>query len=426
MADIVLEDLSKVYPDGTTAVSSLDLEVGDGEFLVLVGPSGCGKTTALRMVAGLEEISGGKVSIGDRVVNDVAPKDRDIAMVFQNYALYPHLTVRQNMAFGLKLRKVAGDEVDRRVEQAARILGLDQLLDRKPRNLSGGQRQRVAMGRAIVREPQAFLMDEPLSNLDAKLRVQMRAEIARIQRHLEVTTLYVTHDQIEAMTMGDRVAVMRKGELQQVDAPQVLYDRPVNVFVAGFIGSPAMNLLQGALADDGQGGISVAIGDQRLALGADLAAQPAVRAAVGGGVVVGIRPEDLEDASLAGAAPEGRRLQAVADLVEQMGSEAYVHFRLDAPPVRTDDTKELADDLGLEDPQALEPGTGQSSTAAVARVGPRTVAAKGHAVELVVDTDRLHLFDIHTGLAIRGDGPPADGGERPPPAPPDNPQEDAP
>ncbi len=414
MADVVLEDLSKVYPDGTVAVSGLDLEIGDGEFLVLVGPSGCGKTTALRMVAGLEDISGGQVRIGARVVNGVAPKDRDIAMVFQNYALYPHLSVRQNMGFGLKLRKVPAAEADRRVEEAARILGLDELLDRKPRNLSGGQRQRVAMGRAIVREPQAFLMDEPLSNLDAKLRVQMRAEIARIQHDLAVTTLYVTHDQIEAMTMGDRVAVMKKGSSSRwtPPSPQVLYDRPANLFVAGFIGSPAMNMVQASLSEV-DGGVVAGVGSQRLRLADELvAAMPGLRAYLGQSVVLGIRPEDMEDAALVGHVGEGRCLRATVDLVEQMGSEAYVHFGLDAGRVLTEDTRELAQDIGLAAPPALAPDSGGSRVDLVARVGPRTGAAKGEEVELVVDTARLHLFDLHTGVAIREIRAPAAGGVR--------------
>ncbi|MDP9020349.1 MAG: sn-glycerol-3-phosphate ABC transporter ATP-binding protein UgpC [Actinomycetota bacterium] len=401
MAEVVLEGIEKVYPDGTKAVADLDLSIGDGEFIVLVGPSGCGKTTALRMVAGLEEISGGQVRIGDRVVNGVPPKDRDIAMVFQNYALYPHLSVRENMGFGLKLRKVPGAEIDRRVEEAARILGLEELLDRKPRNLSGGQRQRVAMGRAIVREPQAFLMDEPLSNLDAKLRVQMRAEIARIQRDLDVTTLYVTHDQTEAMTMGDRVAVMRKGLLQQVDAPQVLYDRPDNLFVAGFIGSPAMNMVQ-ASVETSDGATFVSLGEQRLRLADELlATRPALAAYDGRKVVLGIRPEEMEDAACAGESPEDHRLRATVDLVEQMGSEAYVHFSLDAPPVLTDDTRELASDVGLDD--QLERRGEKAISALVARVSPRTRAAKGEAIDLVVDTSRLHFFDIDTSLAVWDD-----------------------
>src|SRR4051794_37846790 len=298
MAGIVLDDVWKVYPDGTEAVRALDLKIADGEFIVLVGPSGCGKTTALRMIAGLEAISRGTVQIGDKVVNDVPPKERDIAMVFQNYALYPHMSVFDNMAFGLKLQKVPKPEIDKRVRDAAGILGLGELLARKPKALSGGQRQRVAMGRAIVRHPRAFLMDEPLSNLDAKLRVQMRSEIARIQNDLGVTTIYVTHDQTEAMTMGDRVAVIRKGELQQVDEPQTLYEHPRNLFVAGFIGSPAMNLLEATLQRDGDG-IVVELAGMRLPVGRDvLAARPELERYVGRTVVVGIRPEDMEDAAL--------------------------------------------------------------------------------------------------------------------------------
>src|SRR5437763_3893633 len=298
MAEITLSDVAKVYPDGTRAVSDLDLGIGDGEFMVLVGPSGCGKTTALRMVAGLEEISEGTIRIADRVVNGLPARDRDIAMVFQNYALYPHMTVYENMAFGLKLRKVSKDEIDRRVRDAARILGLQEFLGRKPRALSGGQRQRVAMGRAIVREPQGFLMDEPLSNLDAKLRVQMRAEIARIQRDLKVTTIYVTHDQVEAMTMGDRVAVMRKGVLQQVEAPQVLYEHPENLFVAGFIGSPAMNIVEAQLSR-ANGTLVAEFGGYHLRVDEQSAARrPALSKFEGKSVVLGIRPEDMEDAAL--------------------------------------------------------------------------------------------------------------------------------
>ncbi len=299
MAEVDFDGVSKIYADGTKAVSEMTLEIADGEFMVLVGPSGCGKSTALRMVAGLEEISEGTVRIGDRVVNHVPAKDRDIAMVFQSYALYPHLSVYDNIAFGLKVRKTPKAEIKKRVEEAARILGLDEILGKKPRALSGGQRQRVAMGRAIVREPRAFLMDEPLSNLDAKLRVQTRAEISRIQSELGVTTIYVTHDQVEAMTMGDRVAVMRKGELQQVASPQELYDRPVNLFVGGFIGSPAMNLVEATL-ERTNGGLCMALGDQRLPLGDDvLSPRPELKSYVGKPVVLGIRPESLEDAALA-------------------------------------------------------------------------------------------------------------------------------
>jgi multiple sugar transport system ATP-binding protein len=396
VADVTLQDVGKVYADGTRAVTGLNLQIANGEFLVLVGPSGCGKTTALRMVAGLEDISEGEVRIGERVVNRVPSRDRDVAMVFQSYALYPHLTVRDNIGFGLQLRKLPKDEINRRVAEAARVLGLEDHLSRKPRNLSGGQRQRVAMGRAIVREPQAFLMDEPLSNLDAKLRVQMRAEIARIQRRLGVTTIYVTHDQVEAMTLGDRVAVMRKGLLQQVDSPQVLYDHPVNLFVAGFIGSPAMNLLGGTV-EEADGAITFALGSQRLTAPPELLARrPALRSYIGREVVVGIRPEDIEDAALVrGGAPAGNRLTSTVDLVESMGSEVLVHFSVDAPTVVTEDTKELARDVG--EPAAVEPAP---ETVVVARFGPRTGAREGERIEAVVDAEHLHVFDPESGLSI--------------------------
>jgi multiple sugar transport system ATP-binding protein len=402
VADVTLTDVGKVYLDGTRAVEGLSLDVTNGEFLVLVGPSGCGKTTALRMVAGLEDISEGEIRIGDRVVNRVPSRDRDVAMVFQSYALYPHLKVRDNIGFGLQLRKLPKNEIDRRVSEAARVLGLEDYLDRKPRNLSGGQRQRVAMGRAIVREPQAFLMDEPLSNLDAKLRVQMRAEIARIQRRLGTTTIYVTHDQVEAMTLGDRVAVMRKGLLQQVDSPAVLYDHPVNLFVAGFIGSPAMNMFEGAV-EETDGTLAFVFGNQRLTVPPELLAhRPALRSYVGRRVVVGIRPEDIEDAALARGAPAmGNRLTSTVDLVESMGSEVLVHFTLDVPTVVTEDTKELARDVG-EDPSAVQQ---REQTVVVARFGPRTRAREGEPIEAVVDTEHVHVFDPETGLSIFGDGP---------------------
>jgi multiple sugar transport system ATP-binding protein len=364
MAAVRFDAVSKVYPDGTRAVDSIDLAVEDQELMVLVGPSGCGKTTALRMVAGLEEVSEGRLSIGERVVNDVPSRDRDIAMVFQSYALYPHLSVYENIAFGLRLKKVPKDEIDRRVKEAARILDLSQWLERKPRNLSGGQRQRVAMGRAIVREPAAFLMDEPLSNLDAKLRVQMRAEIARLQSELGVTTIYVTHDQVEAMTMGDRVAVMRRGELQQVAPPQELYDRPVNLFVGGFIGSPAMNMLQGALQRE-NGRLAVRLGEQELTLADELLEdRPALAAYDGREVIVGIRPEDMEDATCADDAPEDRRLRLRVDLREALGSELVVHGTLAAPPAQTDQIQELVEDAGM---RALAASEGERETTVVGR-----------------------------------------------------------
>ena len=402
MADIVLEDVWKVYPGGTEAVRALDLDIADGEFIVLVGPSGCGKTTALRMVAGLEEISKGEVRIGGRVVNDVPPKERDIAMVFQNYALYPHMSVYDNMAFGLKLAKVPKPDIDERVREAARILDLRELLDRKPKALSGGQRQRVAMGRAIVRHPQAFLMDEPLSNLDAKLRVQMRAEIARIQHDLGVTTIYVTHDQTEAMTMGDRVAVIRKGMLQQVDTPQTLYERPVNLFVAGFIGSPAMNLVEVELTEAGDG-LSVDLGGFVLPVpGEVLADRPSLRGFAGRRIVLGIRPEDMEDASLLSDAPAERRIRTTVDLREALGSDVVVHFPLAARPAITDDVRELAADVGHEALQKVEQTAEGGESIVVARLNPRTRIQKGEQLELVVDTTRMHFFDPDTGSGIYG------------------------
>jgi multiple sugar transport system ATP-binding protein len=400
VAQIALEDVGKVYPDGTRAVTGFDLSIGDGEFVVLVGPSGCGKTTALRMVAGLEEISEGTVRIGEVVVNDLPPRDRDIAMVFQNYALYPHMSVYENMAFGLKLRKVAKEEIDRRVLEAARILGLEDFLKRKPRALSGGQRQRVAMGRAIVREPQAFLMDEPLSNLDAKLRVQMRSEIAKIQRDLGVTTIYVTHDQVEAMTMGDRVAVMRKGVLQQVEPPQTLYDHPLNLFVAGFIGSPAMNMVEANLSRT-DGAMYVEFGGFRLRVDdRSVAARPALAKFDGKSVIVGLRPEDMEDASLDPDAPPDRRISATVDLREALGSQIVIHFTVNAPMVLTEDTKELAHDVGAEALEELQAKADQSTSKFVAQLDPRTAVREGDKMELVVDTARLHFFDPETGLGI--------------------------
>ena len=399
--------MSKVYPDGTRAVSDLGIEIEDGEFMVLVGPSGCGKTTALRMVAGLEDISEGVVRIGERVVNHVPPRDRDIAMVFQSYALYPHLSVYDNIAFGLKLRREKKGEIQKRVSEAAKILGLEPFLKRKPRALSGGQRQRVAMGRAIVRQPQAFLMDEPLSNLDAKLRVQMRAEIARLQSDLGVTTIYVTHDQVEAMTMGDRVAVMRKGELQQVADPQELYDRPVNLFVGGFIGSPAMNMVEATL-ERANGGLSAGLGAQRIALGDEtLSVRPALKAFEGRKVILGIRPEDLEDATLESDAPGDRRLRGKVELREALGSEIMVHFTVDAPPALTEDVRELAQDAGDERAAQQEEGAGE--TTMVGRFGARSQVKQGDSADVVADTRALHFFDPDTGLGIYEDETPTKG-----------------
>ena len=398
MAEVQFSDVAKVFPDGTRAVSDLNLEAQDGEFMVLVGPSGCGKTTALRMVAGLEDISEGEIKIGDRVVNQIPSRDRDIAMVFQSYALYPHLTVYDNIAFSLRLRKERKDEIDKRVREAARILDLEPFLDRKPRALSGGQRQRVAMGRAIVRQPAAFLMDEPLSNLDAKLRVQMRAEISKLQRDLGTTTIYVTHDQVEAMTMGERVAVMRKGELQQVAPPQELYDRPVNLFVGGFIGSPAMNLLEATL-ERANGGLAVALGSQKLVLDDKcIGDRPALRDYDGRKVVVGIRPEQLEDAEIAHEIPADRRLRGEVDLREALGSELMVHFTVDAPPALTEDVKELAADAGTT---AEELGGGDTNkTVVVGRFAPDSKVREGTTAEVAVDTRALHFFDTETGMAI--------------------------
>jgi multiple sugar transport system ATP-binding protein len=401
LAGVTFDGVGKVYPDGTRAVSDVDLEVRDGEFMVLVGPSGCGKTTALRMVAGLEDISEGVVKIGERVVNHVPPRDRDIAMVFQSYALYPHLSVYENIAFGLKLRKEKKDEIDTRVREAAQILGLEPFLKRKPRALSGGQRQRVAMGRAIVRRPQAFLMDEPLSNLDAKLRVQTRAEIARLQDELGVTTIYVTHDQVEAMTMGDRVAVMRKGELQQVASPQDLYDHPVNLFVGGFIGSPAMNLVEATLARS-NGDYAVEAGGQRIALEQELvSSRPALQRFEGKPLVLGIRPEDLEDAALAPDVPVGRRIKGEVELTEALGSEIMAHFTIDAPPALTEDVRELAQDLG--DERAVEQNEHAQHTTMVGRFGARSQVKQGDTAEVCVDTRALHFFDPDSGLGIYDD-----------------------
>jgi multiple sugar transport system ATP-binding protein len=392
MAKITLNDVTKRYPDGTEAVKHMDLEIGDGEFMILVGPSGCGKSTALRMIAGLEDISDGELRIGDDVVNDRAPKDRDIAMVFQNYALYPHMTVRDNMGFALKLRKAPQEEIDRKVQQAAETLDLVDHLDRKPANLSGGQRQRVAMGRAIVRDPSAFLMDEPLSNLDAKLRVQMRTQVSLIQNRLHTTTVYVTHDQVEAMTLGDRVAVMRGGVLQQVASPRELYEDPVNLFVAGFIGSPAMNFLPGEVDGDM---LKLPIGDVRLSD----EQRRAVESAKGRDLIVGLRPEDFEDAALVREHRDrGTTTRANVDVVESMGSELYVHFQVSGQ-ASSAELEELAADAG----SAEVPGAGDASQA-VARLDPESGAREGQEIELWFDPDRLYLFDPTDGRALKATG----------------------
>ncbi|MHB1712621.1 MAG: ABC transporter ATP-binding protein [Acidimicrobiales bacterium] len=382
MANVSLEHITKIYNDEFEAVHEIDLEIADGEFMVLVGPSGCGKTTILRMVAGLEEISSGILRIGDRVVNDLSPKDRDIAMVFQNYALYPHMTVGENIGFGLKMRKLAKDEIERKVKDATTILGLTDWIDRKPGQLSGGQRQRVAMGRAIVRDPSVFLMDEPLSNLDAKLRVQMRAEVSRIQRRLGAPTMYVTHDQTEAMTMGDRVAVMHAGSIQQCDAPQVLYDHPDNLFVAAFIGSPSMNLYEAQLTD---GATRLQLGSQSLSLSDRIhIAHPGLGAYGGGTIIIGLRPEHLP---VAGPGDD-QVIGGEVDLVEALGSELLVHFTIDAQRVRTE--------AGAED----EEDQFASRGAGVARVDPRVPIKPGDASRFAVDVDRMQFFDPGTTKAI--------------------------
>jgi len=398
MAEVVLDHVEKVYENGFKAVHELSLEIHDGEFLVLVGPSGCGKTTALRMVAGLEEISDGTIMIGGRVVNDLTPKERDIAMVFQNYALYPHLTVAENIAFGLRLRKEPKKTINEKVEWAGKLLGLTQYLNRRPKELSGGQRQRVAMGRAIVREPQVFLMDEPLSNLDAKLRVQMRAEIAKIQRQVGVTTVYVTHDQIEAMTMGDRVAVMRKGELQQLGAPQALYDNPENLFVASFIGSPAMNLVEGEIVK-ANGDLGVRLGDQELPISGDLAAKrPGLADYEGRTVAVGIRPEHMEDAAIES---DGKpRLRGHVTVTEALGSEVLAHVEVPAKPVSSDEVLEVVEgDEAVR--QDLETAAAERRTTIVARFDASTRAKPGSDVEIAVEAGKLQFFDLETGSAIR-------------------------
>jgi multiple sugar transport system ATP-binding protein len=396
VAEIEFTGVSKVYDDGTKAVINLDLKIADGEMMVLVGPSGCGKTTALRMAAGLEKITSGELSIGDRIANGLTPKERNIAMVFQNYALYPHMTVEQNLAFSLKLHRLPKDEIKTRVRNAAKTLEIEQLLKRKPKALSGGQRQRVAMGRAIVREPDAFLMDEPLSNLDAKLRVQMRAEIHQLQRRLNTTTLYVTHDQVEAMTMGDRVSVMNAGRLLQVDTPQVLYDHPTNEFVAGFIGSPSINLVEAQL-EQTNGRYSVAFGEYRLTVDDDLARnRSGLKDYIGKSIILGIRPEDFEDSSLESGVPDDRRMKVEADLTEPLGADVLVYFGTSATGVVP---SAASAEVG-EDASVRLGGNGFGQTRMCARVSPRTRIAIGHAAQLAVDTSRLYFFDPQTHDAI--------------------------
>jgi multiple sugar transport system ATP-binding protein len=402
VASVTFDRVSKVYDNGFRAVDGLDLEIRDGEFMVLVGPSGCGKTTALRMLAGLEEISEGDLVIDDRVVNDVAPQKRDIAMVFQNYALYPHLSVYDNMAYGLKIQKVKKDEIRKRVEKIATVIGLEDLLDRKPRALSGGQRQRVAMGRAIVREPKVFLMDEPLSNLDAKLRVQMRSEVARIQHELKATTVYVTHDQVEAMTMGDRVALIRRGVLQQVDTPMQLYNRPANLFVASFIGSPAMNLFEATL-ERRNGNLVAQVGDQFLRLTPEAVTRPAeLERYVGRSLALGLRPEHIEDAAVTDGAPSEQRLRATVRSLEALGSEVIAHVELAGKPVLTEQVREVAADLDDSVVRELEAEERESKLPVVARFSVASRARTDQTIEVAVDTSRVHYFDLESGDAVAG------------------------
>jgi multiple sugar transport system ATP-binding protein len=395
MAQIIMDHVEKTYTGGVRAIDDLSLDVRDGEFMVFVGPSGCGKSTALRSIAGLEEITGGTIQIGDRIVNDLPPKDRDIAMVFQNYALYPHMTVEQNLAFGLQLRKTPKDEIKRRVDEAAQMLGLEQYLKRKPAALSGGQRQRVAMGRAIVREPQAFLMDEPLSNLDAKLRVSMRASLNQLHERLGVTTVYVTHDQIEAMTLGDRVCVLRDGQLQQVDTPQILFESPVNLFVAGFIGSPAMNFATAELVRDD--GPAVTFAGFRLAIPPDtFEAKHGLADYLGKQVILGIRPSDFEDASLTSARRD--TMAVTAGVIEELGSEIHVLFTIDAPPVEHAAIVQAAETSEDEDEAVTALAGGKSLW--TARVSKESRIRHGSPVELSVDTRYLQFFDPASGLSI--------------------------
>ncbi|MDX6442322.1 MAG: multiple sugar transport system ATP-binding protein [Gaiellaceae bacterium] len=398
MAEITFDNVSKIYDDGFRAVSDLNLDVQDGEFVVLVGPSGCGKTTALRMIAGLEEVTDGEIRIGERVVNNLPPRDRDVAMVFQNYALYPHMTVAENIGFALKLHKVPKADAKKRIAETASIIGLTDHLDRKPRQLSGGQRQRVAMGRAIVREPQVFLMDEPLSNLDAKLRVQMRAEISRIQRQLRVTTVYVTHDQVEAMTMGDRVAVMRRGLLQQFEPPQRLYETPANLFVASFIGSPAMNMLEAKIEREGDG-LVARIGSATLMLPPQLVSdRPSLVNHAGKSIAIGIRPEALDERRNG----DGGTLRGIVSAVEALGPEQLAYVDVEAKPVLAEDVLEgLVDSEQAEDLVEIKTGAGGAARATlVARLEASASLRPEDVVELAVDVRKLHFFDLESGAAI--------------------------
>jgi multiple sugar transport system ATP-binding protein len=397
MAQIILDQVDKVYPGGVKGIDDLNLNIADGEFMVLVGPSGCGKSTALRSIAGLEDITSGTITIGSRVVNDLPPKDRDIAMVFQNYALYPHMTVEQNLAFGLQQRKTPKDEITRRVRDVAAMLGLEDYLKRKPAALSGGQRQRVAMGRAIVREPQAFLMDEPLSNLDAKLRVSMRASLSQLHSRLGVTTVYVTHDQVEAMTLGQRVCVLRDGRLQQVDTPQTLYNSPVNLFVAGFIGSPAMNFTTAQLVRDG--GPAIVFGGHRLTVSDTLlAAKPGLSDFVGKDLIIGIRPSDFEDASLAD--PSWPQLPVEVNVTEELGSEIHVIFTVDVPPVQHASITHAREAEGDDEAIPLA----ENKTQWTARVAARSHIKPGTSAQLAVDTSNVQFFDPLSGLSIGHSG----------------------
>ena len=391
MGAIDIKSAGKIYPNGTRALEDVNITINDGEFVVLVGPSGCGKTTLLRMVAGLEDITEGEISIGDKTVNDVAPKDRDIAMVFQNYALYPHMSVFDNMAFSLKLRKLPKDEIEQKVKEAAKTLEISELLDRKPKALSGGQRQRVAMGRAIVRNPQAFLMDEPLSNLDAKLRVQMRAELGQLHTQLQTTTLYVTHDQVEAMTMGDRVAVIRKGELQQIDTPREIYLKPKNIFVAGFIGSPSMNFVYANVGVN-KSSIQLNFGNDQIEYKGEKLGE--LKAFENKEIVMGIRPEAFEDGNYANASEFSESIKVSVSLLEQLGSDSYIHFYKDIKPVQTEAIEEILADEG-EDLSVLG-----DNTKFIARINPNSTVVEGKEIELKIDPSKLHFFDPETGDAI--------------------------